>query len=88
MESSRKRRGFIKAKLGLPFYKTAKPGSTNQLVSKQAMTVGYVVHQEYIITLPKPKLSVDGAVDLKAADYINSVKERFKLEMINSEKPA
>ncbi|KAK4754661.1 hypothetical protein SAY87_002765 [Trapa incisa] len=88
MESSRKRRGLIKTKLGLPFYKTAKPGSTNQLVSKQAMTVGYVGYQEYIISLPKPNLSVDGAVDLKATDYISSVQERFKLEMINSERSA
>lgn len=92
MESNRKRRGLIKTKLGLPFYKAAKPGTTSQMASKQAVAAGYVAHQEYIITLPKPKISFGGgafgddAVDLKAADYISSVQERFKLEMINSDR--
>lgn len=112
MESSRKHRGFIKSKLGLPFYKVAaKTGSSSALQysmkaapnqsSKQAATVGYVVHQEYIITQLKPKVSFvipdealdsfdkgygDEAVDLKAANYISSVQERFKLERINSER--
>ncbi|OWM71422.1 uncharacterized protein LOC116194461 [Punica granatum] len=111
MESNRKRRGFIKSKLGLPFYKAAKPSSStvqystkatpNGQTSKQTVTVSYVV-QEYIITQPKPKLSFvtpekgraepfdvaygDEAVDLKAANYISSVQERFKLERINSER--
>lgn len=102
MESNRKRRGLIKAKLGLPFYKAAKPGSPAAVqYSTKAMdaSVGYVVHQEYIITLPKPKISFvipekgrdsfesaygDEAVDLKAANYISSVQERFKLEQIGS----
>lgn len=113
METSRKHRGFIKSKLGIPFYKVvAKTGSASALQystkaapnqsSKQAATVGYVVHQEYIITQVKPKVSFvipeaaldsfdkghgDEAVDLKAAKYISSVRERFnKLERINSER--
>ncbi|KAH7518917.1 uncharacterized protein LOC125424289 [Ziziphus jujuba] len=120
MESSRKRRGFIKGKL-MPFYRAAKPSSTVQYTSKvikpsqsspSASSVGYVHVQDYVISgqLPTKKVSFmlpensrestfgqldgtiygvacDEAVDMKAASYISSVQERFKLERINSERP-
>ncbi|KAK4757114.1 hypothetical protein SAY87_007241 [Trapa incisa] len=101
METGRKHRGLMtKTKLGLPFYKAAKPRSpTGQYNAKttsnqQAAAVGYVVHQEYIITHVKPKFSFfitdegsgdDEAVDTEAANYIRSEQERFKHEWTSSE---
>ncbi|PON95398.1 hypothetical protein TorRG33x02_089200 [Trema orientale] len=119
MESNRKRRGFMKGKL-MPFYRAAKPNSsttttTVQYTSKvkpsqsspSAASVGFLVHQDYVIAQPKPKISfilppesrdsvvqldnlygvaVDESVDSKAASYISSVQERFKLERVNSER--
>ncbi|KDP46265.1 hypothetical protein JCGZ_10105 [Jatropha curcas] len=117
MESNRKRRGFMKGKL-IPFYRSSKATSTVQYSSKvkpsqsspSAASVGFVVHQDYIITPPKQKVSFivptadsnrdkylsqfdklygvagDEGVDIKAATYISSVQERFKLERSNSER--
>ena len=120
MESNRKRRGFMKGKL-MPFYRAAKPNSstttttTVQYTSKvkpsqsspAAASVGFLVHQDYVIAQAKPKVSfilpaesrdsvvqlenlygvaVDESVDSKAATYISTVQERFKLERINSER--
>lgn len=117
MESSRKRRGFMKGKL-MTFYRAAKPSSTVQYTSKvikpsqsspSASSVGYLHVQDYVISgqLPTKKVSFllpesslestfdvgaihgvacDDAVDTKAATYISSVQERFKLERINSER--
>ncbi|PON61286.1 hypothetical protein PanWU01x14_146630 [Parasponia andersonii] len=118
MESNRKRRGFMKGKL-MPFYRATKLNSstttTVQYTSKvkpsqsspSAASVGFSVHQDYVIAQPKPKVSfilphesrdsvvqldnlygmaVDETVDSKAASYIYSVQERFKLERVNSER--
>lgn len=123
METSRKGRGFIKGKL-MPLYHGAKSSasstvqnSNNAIKSSQsspaAATVGYVVHQDYLIAQPKQNFSFivpsaphdnnvnrdhhqklshfetlfgDESVDIKAASYISSVQERFKLERLNSER--
>ncbi|XP_030450626.2 uncharacterized protein LOC115672813 [Syzygium oleosum] len=118
MDSGRKCRGFIKAKLGLPFYKAAKlPASGAQYRSKvtprqsspsvATTTQAFVVHQDVISQQKVQKVSFivpdkgrnslgqfdkmfgmpgDESVDLKAANYISSVQERFKLERVNSER--
>ncbi|KAF8013110.1 hypothetical protein BT93_I1090 [Corymbia citriodora subsp. variegata] len=117
MESGRRCQGFIKAKLGLPFYKAAKlPSSAAQYSSKvtpnqsspsAAKTrVAFVVHQDVISQPMVQKVSFivpdkgrdspgqfdkvfsmpsDESVDLKASNYISSVRERFKLDRVNSE---
>ncbi|KAJ9135510.1 hypothetical protein P3X46_032688 [Hevea brasiliensis] len=121
MESNRKRRGFMKGKL-MPFYRSPKPSSPNlQYTSSKVIkpsqsspstpSVGFFVHQDYIIAPPKQnKVSFiippapdsnrdkltpfdkvygvpgDESVDIKAASYISSVQERFKLERSNSER--
>lgn len=119
MESNRKRRGFMKGKL-MPFYRAAKPNSSTTTTTVQytskvkpsqsspaAASVGFLVHQDYVIAQAKPKVSfilpaesrdsvvqlenlygvaVDESVDSKAATYISTVQERFKLERINSER--
>ena len=69
MESNRKRRGFMKGKL-MPFYRAAKPSSTsvqymtssNKVMKPSqscpsAASVGFLVHQDYAVTQPKPKVS-------------------------------
>ncbi|XWS40573.1 hypothetical protein CRYUN_Cryun17cG0007400 [Craigia yunnanensis] len=114
MESSRKRRGFIKGKL-TPFYRAAKPPPAMQYTTKvkpnqassTTASVSFRVHQDYMISQPK-QVSVilpadknrenlsqidnffgvtgDESVDSKAATYISSVQERFKLERNNSER--
>ncbi|KAL6325601.1 hypothetical protein AAG906_023446 [Vitis piasezkii] len=65
MEANRKRRGFMKGKLAMPFYRVAKPSSTVQYSSKVkpsqtsplAPSVGFVVDQEYVIPQPKQKVA-------------------------------
>ncbi|XP_044503373.1 uncharacterized protein LOC123223938 [Mangifera indica] len=114
MDSSLKRRGFIKGKL-VPLYRAAKTASNVQNNSKvmkpsrsaaATASMGYAVHQQKanFVAEPKPKiwfivqaadnnrkvnhsdnLFGDEMVDDKAANYIASVKERFKLERTNSE---
>lgn len=66
MESNRKRRGFMKGKLAMPFYRVSKPSSAavqysskvkpNQ-TSPLAPSVGFVVDQEYVIPPPKQKVA-------------------------------
>ncbi|KAI6700858.1 hypothetical protein NL676_015182 [Syzygium grande] len=118
MESGHKCRGFIKAKLGLPFYKAAKLPTSSVQYSSRVMPnqsspsaattrVAFVVHQDVISQPKAQKVSFmvpdkgrdslgqfdklfgmpgDESVDLKAANYISSVQERFKLERVNSER--
>lgn len=114
--ANRTRRGFIKGKL-MPFYRAAKPSSTFQYTSKvkpsqsspSTASVGFMVHQDYVVGQPNQKVSsyvlppdntrdlisqydniygvaADEGVDMKAAIYISSVQERFKLERMNSER--
>lgn len=110
----------MKGKL-MPFYRSPKSSSSNlQYTSKvikpsqaspSAPSVGFYVHQDYIIAPPKQNkvsfiiapppdgnrerlaqfdkvygLPGDESVDIKAASYISSVQERFKLERSNSER--
>ncbi|XP_041002320.1 uncharacterized protein LOC121248032 [Juglans microcarpa x Juglans regia] len=116
MEANRKRRGFIKGKL-MSFQRAAKPSSIVQYTSKakpsqsspSTASVGFLVHQDYVVSQPKQKVSfmvpadnsrdlissqyydslygiaADETVDTKAATYISSVQERFKLERMKSE---
>ncbi|KAK3412990.1 uncharacterized protein LOC104419130 [Eucalyptus grandis] len=118
MDTGRKCRGSIKAKLGLPFYKAAKlPASGAQHSSKvmprqssplaATAKVAFMVHQDMISQPKAQKVSFivpnkgrdslgqfdmvfgmpgDETVDLKATNYISSVRERFKLERVNSER--
>ncbi|KAJ9152708.1 hypothetical protein P3X46_026243 [Hevea brasiliensis] len=101
MESNSKRSGFMKGEL-MPFYRSPKPSSSNlqytcivikpSQSSPSAPSVGFLVHQEYIIAPPKQNKGYtygvpgDESVDMKAASYISSVQERFKLEQSNSER--
>lgn len=99
MESNRKRRGFMKGKL-MPFYRAAKPSnstvqySTSKVVkpSQSSASVAFLHVQDCVVSAqPKQKVSfilpeTDDAVDMKAATYITSVQERFKLERVNSER--
>lgn len=71
MEANRKRsRGFLKGKLTVPFYRQSKPpantqfgtiGSTKTTKPNQSTacpnSVGIVVHQDYAIAQPKPKVT-------------------------------
>ncbi|KAK6928556.1 hypothetical protein RJ641_007147 [Dillenia turbinata] len=68
MESAnRKRRGFVKGKLMMPFYRSAKPSaavpytsSTKVKPSQSSPTtasVGYIVDQDFVIPRPKQKVS-------------------------------
>ncbi|KAE8697088.1 hypothetical protein F3Y22_tig00110633pilonHSYRG00026 [Hibiscus syriacus] len=109
MESNRKRRGFLKAKL-TPLYRAAKSGSATSVMPNQASTMtasfSLRVHQDYKVSqtkqvsffIPADKkrenlsqidtffgVAGDEAVDFKAATYISSVQERFKLERNSSE---
>ncbi|KAL4332943.1 hypothetical protein GQ457_07G000440 [Hibiscus cannabinus] len=105
MESNRKRRGFLKAKL-TPLYRAAKPPSTTTVMPNQASTFSFRLHQDYKVSQPKQVsffipadkkrenlsqidtffgVAGDEAVDIKAATYISSVQERFKLERNNPE---
>ncbi|KAA8548246.1 hypothetical protein F0562_004493 [Nyssa sinensis] len=133
MESNRKRKGFMKAKLAMSFYRAAKPSSSSVQYSSKvkpspppsstasvgyvassssnALVERYVVNPDYVTPQPKPKLSFlvpeinggrdsyssckfdnpyggagDESVDVKAATYISSVQERFRLERVNSER--
>lgn len=66
MESNRKRRGFIKGKLAMPFYRVSKPSSTTVQYSSKvkpnqtsplAASVGFMVDQEYVIPPPNRKVA-------------------------------
>ncbi|KAF5479840.1 hypothetical protein F2P56_000629 [Juglans regia] len=116
MEANRKRRGFIKGKL-MSFQRAVKPSSVVQYTSKakpsqsspSTASVGFLLHQDYVVSQPKQKVSfivpadnsrdlissqydslygiaADETVDTKAATYISSVQERFKLERMKSER--
>ncbi|KAG2714910.1 hypothetical protein I3760_03G050600 [Carya illinoinensis] len=84
--------------------KLAKPSQS----SPSTASVGFQVHQDYVASQPKQKVSLmvpaddsrdlissqydslsgmvaDETVDAKAATYISSVQERFKLERMKSE---
>ncbi|KAE8718186.1 hypothetical protein F3Y22_tig00110017pilonHSYRG00129 [Hibiscus syriacus] len=57
MESNRKRRGFLKAKL-TPLYRAAKPGSATSVMPNQAsatMTAPFSlwIHRDYNVSQPK-----------------------------------
>ncbi|KAG6716238.1 hypothetical protein I3842_04G038700 [Carya illinoinensis] len=92
MEANRKRRGFVKGKL-MPFHGSAtKPSSTVQYISSKvklnqsspstADPLGFLCKYENLYG----SLAADESVDTKAATYISSVRERFKLERMNSER--
>ncbi|XP_054796908.1 uncharacterized protein LOC129302196 [Prosopis cineraria] len=66
MEANQKRsRGFFKGKL-MPFHRVPKPAATaqtrvmkaNQPTACPAASVGILVHQDYAIARPKPKVSI------------------------------
>lgn len=101
MDSNRKRKGLLKGKLVVPFYKAGKPASsTVQFSSKVKPSQSFPsTTSTYVLAQPKPKVSfvlpdtgrdleslygvaVDESVDIKAASYISSVQERFKLERV------
>ncbi|CAA2955099.1 uncharacterized protein LOC111397730 [Olea europaea var. sylvestris] len=140
MESNRKRRGFIKAKMIMSLYQTKKKTPPPEQVYSQQMhqikqkapplaaPVGFVVNQEQIFpqqihqtkqdagfimnqeqVFPQQtqKVSIvvhekgrdshgkldnfycmagDECIDAKAASYISSVQERFRVEHVNSER--
>ncbi|KAK6922435.1 hypothetical protein RJ641_012942 [Dillenia turbinata] len=95
METYRKRKGFMKNKLVMSFYKVAKPhqpvqyrNKVNPTPSSPAAT-SFLIDQTLATPPPKQKVSFDAVfgsvgdgdenVDMKAASYISYVKERFKL---------
>uniref|UniRef100_A0A5B7BPT2 Uncharacterized protein n=1 Tax=Davidia involucrata TaxID=16924 RepID=A0A5B7BPT2_DAVIN len=61
MESNRKRKGFVKAKLAMSFYRAAKPSSPSKVKpspsSSSTASVGYVVNQDYVKVKPSPSSS-------------------------------
>ncbi|XP_059639860.1 uncharacterized protein LOC132282270 [Cornus florida] len=81
MECNRsKRRGFLKGKLAMSFYKAAKPSSTtpqykpSHYSSPSTASVGFIVNQERVIPQPKPNVSFvvpDFGHDSYAAKFDN-----------------
>ncbi|CAK9175134.1 unnamed protein product [Ilex paraguariensis] len=62
----------------------------DQVTTPPPSSVGFVFNQDHVISQTKQKVSFaipgDEAVDVKAASYISCVQERFRLELVNSER--
>ncbi|XP_019457679.1 PREDICTED: uncharacterized protein LOC109358067 [Lupinus angustifolius] len=85
MEANRKRnRGFLKGKI-LPFYRAPKPSSTMQYTTTKVNTnhssspasIGCVVHQDYAISQPNPKVSI--VVADNRSDLVSHLEELYGL---------
>ncbi|GAB2278427.1 hypothetical protein Dimus_013111 [Dionaea muscipula] len=118
MDSSGKRRSFLKVKLMPSIYRAVMPSPASHYASKvkskptppaTSSSVGYIVNQDLkplavqqvsmILSADDTNESIsqvdnyfgaiaDERVNMKAANYISSVRERFRLERINSERKA